>query len=98
MAISMAMVISLETSNILLGTHSLELAWLRLRMDKTTGGAILCQGTGGTLGDHIMAGRHKSVLLGVHGQAPGVCVMLAQELPKLSNTRSSSHGWEHDHF
>ena len=37
--------------------------WLSLVMDKTTGCAILCQGTGGTLGAHTMAGRHKSVLL-----------------------------------
>ena len=50
--------------------------WLRLGMDKTTGCAILHQGTGGMSGAHTMVGRHKSVLLQVFGPAPGVCLAL----------------------
>ena len=48
--------------------------WTRFRLgvDKTTGYAITCQGTGGTLDTHTMFGKHKSVLLGVVGLPPGV--------------------------
>ena len=50
----------------------------------TTGCAILCQGTGGTLCGHTMVGRHnKSVLLQVLGPAPGVCLVLAQKFPEV---------------
>ena len=54
-------------------------------MDKTTSCAILHQGTGGNLGVHTMAGRHKSVLLQVLGPASGVCPVLAQEFPEVAH-------------
>ena len=62
-----------QNSKPLLGT------WLRLRMAKTTGYVILRQGKGGTSGTHTMVRRYKSTLQRVLGQAPGVCLVLAQE-------------------
>ena len=37
-----------------------------------------------TLGAHTMAGRHKSVLLGVIGLAPGVCLVLNQHADSMA--------------
>ena len=51
-------------------------------MDKTTGCAILYQGTGGALDVHTMAGRRTPVFLQILGPAPGVCPALAQDFPE----------------
>ena len=48
-------------------------------MGKTNDCAIFRQDTGGTLGVHTMAGRHKSVFLQVLDLVPGICLVLAQE-------------------